>query len=199
METKMKKGLELACRYSYGCTMADGLNMNETLLKGAMGDEESLKIILETFKVFDFYPYLSAIALSKGKDIWDPEMVKAYWLAKEVDESETSHAGGVLHDLRKIGEIQPPIMRFLLGCLVTPARIISVIDDDSFLVTHKRISHKGGVFFLEHEEVTVGQVIPDGFKQDELVSLHIDKIRDRITPEEEAFLIRANKEVFLIT
>lgn len=193
-------GIELACRYSYGCTMATRLNINNLLLEGAT-EGKNLEKIAKTFEQFDFFPFFETIASAKKENIWEKNVVRAYWLADDVDRPCNSHGAGVLHDLEIImntKQIKENVINILLDCLVSSARIKDIQQKGLFLIENKKVVFRDKAFFLTNEEKIVEQVVPDNFKKGQLVSLHLGKIRERITINQETSLLSATKRFFSI-
>ena len=202
-ELAMKKGIKLACLYSYGCTMATRLDVNELLLKGATGETINFQKMAELLQKFDFFPFLMKIAEAKGRCPWDPEMVRAYWLAEGVDCLQNCHSAGVLHDLLKImevGRVSENIANLLLDCLVLPAQIVAIQDRGLFLVEGRKVvfrKQEDRFVFVDFRE-QLGQVDSGRFAEGDLVSVHLQRIRENISSEQQTTLLKSIEEVFSI-
>ncbi len=193
------KAIRLACRYSYGCTTATRLDINDLLLNCARGEDCNCKKLKRLFeKNFDFFPYLLRIASSK--DPWKEEFLRAYWLGEKVNNIQDCHASGVLYDFkdlcRKVKD--QDVLNLVLDCLILPARIVEKCGENSFRAETIRVVFKEGRFLAEDREDLIGWVIDDGFKKGDLVCLHLGRIVEKITISQQLDLLETTKQVFEI-
>ena len=153
--------------------------------------DELLKIIKKDDLIF-----LRKIAYSCQKDIFDKNVVEAYWLGNELLEVFWK---GKLKDI-PCHNLQVFFNRKNTNCLVTIGRVISVITNAHAVILEKNIvSSSNGKYVLSEEERSI---VYDrkllSLKKGDVVLLHWGMARIKLTASQEKSAISCAKKVIRI-
>jgi len=177
------KGLKINCLYAYGCNTAKMLNLDsvfKAFLTEKADDQEKIKTAI---RKLDYFPKLTSIAKEEKKDIFSEFVAHKYWFERHTRETLKRT---IL--LREKVKLIKEAVNILLESIVCSGRILKWGK-----VSVKRIVFNDKFYFSE-EETVLDLIIPLELKKRDIVSLHIGKIREKISEAQEDIILNSNEE-----
>lgn len=185
----IKKGLRLACLYSYGCTQAIRLRIDELLLNYIQDCNFSSEIIPSIKKLLSFPGYQRISKLIEIKDYFDEKVVRAYWLGdKQSEIACLTHNFVTLARFRSIfadEHLSDETAKKVLDCAVSFGRVIEVNNKEADVLNQRLLYKKGKVVFSEEQrKIDTSFLTGTGLQKGDLVSIHLGIAREIISQEQ---------------
>lgn len=197
---RIDKGIRLGCLYSYGCNGTKRIKTipfkeaDSCLLRIIRAKNVDLDKISKIISSLDSYPFYINIARRRGEAVFpnsiSENVVRSFWLGKEVAGNDNfvryTHNFSTLGKIKVIkGEgdkhLQDKIVDLLLDCAISFAKVILKGANSARVLNHGLICKNGTIIFNEDRQKTVDIKFLDGVKRDDLVSVHLDIARERIS------------------
>lgn len=180
---EVMEGLKINCLYAHGCNTAKMLGLDgifELFLVGETSDQEEIKIAISKL---DYFPELVSIAKEKGRDIFSEEVARIYWF-----EHHTKETLKKTLLLKEKASLKTEAVNILLDSVIYSGRVV-----ENGRVAIKRIFFDTSFYFSE-EEAVVDSVIPLDLEKWDIVSLHLGKIRQKISSDQEDLVLKFNEK-----
>lgn len=180
-------GLNLAVLYSFGCDMGKVTGVDEhflDFLKNPDSLEQKRKEIVSLLEGLNPYrSYCSLANLMKHRDVFEKEVVRAYWLGNGQARRGLNHNFQVLakiESMRIKRKLPVRAVNKMLDCLVSCGKILEVRPSRITILHRGLLCDRRGYYFWRKEkrEIKVGFVKKP--EKGKLVSVHISSARENI-------------------
>lgn len=191
-------GLKLACLYSYKCTRATSLGINDQLLEYI--DNSNLDIVPMIKKLLSYPGYQKISGFTKEGNCFAVKVVRAYWLGDRRGLVELSHNFATLEKFKEINadeHLSTWIIKEMLDCAISFGKVLE-LSSKKAKILNQRLLYKGGrvVFGAETREVDTRFVA--NLKEGDLVSIHLAIAREKISKAKTETLKNITKEALRI-
>jgi len=179
-------GLKLACLYSYGCTRATGLGVNDQLLRYIKKRDFDVSPIIK--KLFSFPRYQMISQMIGSDDCFNERVLRVYWLGDGRDNLPYiffTHNFSTLAKFRDINsdEHLPALILYeMLDCAVSFGRILAIDDANKRArVVNQRLLYQSGKVVWGEKVRKVSTIFIKNPKKGDIVSIHLAIAREKIS------------------
>ena len=177
----VKKGIRLACKYSFNCQHANLLDATETLKKVSLGAEMHADDIKEILKKLDTYPFYKAIAkINNIDDPFDIRVISYYWRGTPKLKGNLWHNFTTLLPIKNLPmrHIDPNLID---DCLVHHA-VITHSSPDKIIAKYFPVEKENKVLKISERAKSkeVKNIFFGKIKNGEIVTIHFSHIIEKI-------------------
>jgi len=183
---RIMDGRKLACLYSYGCTRATSLGVNDQLLRYIKKRDFDVSPIIE--KLFSFSRYQKIAQLIGSEDCFNERVLRAYWLGdrrENLPHNFFTHNFSMLAKFRDINadEHLPALMLYeMLDCAVSFGRVLAPDDiNKKVWVVNQRLLYQSGKVFWGEKVREVNTIFIRNPQKGNIVSIHLAIAREKIS------------------
>lgn len=194
--------LRIGCLYSYGCRMSREKGVEHILLSCIKNQNRfSEEQIWEALKKLQSYSAYRIITILKNKsDIFDEEVIHCYWLGdarpKSREARNMNHNFATLEKLKFCkSALSISRARSLVNCSVSWGEVIKINSDKAVILeSGLMIINKKIIFSKRKREVGLNIVEKKNIGVGEIVSVHIDEVREVIDGKQASVLSKRTSE-----
>ena len=180
-------GLNLAVLYSYGCDMGRVTGIDRNFLdffKNPDSSEQKRKEIVSLLEGLNPYEsYCSLADLMKCQDVFEEQVVRAYWLGNGQIRKDLNHNFQVLTKIlamRIKRKLPVRAVNKMLDCLVSCGRILRVRPGRITILHHGLLCDRRGDYVWRKEKREIESGFVKNPERGNLVSIHNFSAREKI-------------------